>query len=123
MTAIVGFIVVLLNLIAFQARHDEFALWIALGHTRARLVRKLAVESAAQAAAAWALGLLLGFAFLSLYDAWVLAPKAIFIRYLDVYPLALASALPLLASAASAVALALRLRRMDPVAVIQRRNA
>jgi hypothetical protein len=123
MTVIVGFIVILLNLISFQARHDEFALWIALGHTRGRLVRKLVVESAAQATAAWALGFALGFGFVALYDAWVLAPKAIFIDYLGAYPIVLASALPLLASAASAVALAFRLRRMDPVAVIQRRNA
>jgi predicted lysophospholipase L1 biosynthesis ABC-type transport system permease subunit len=123
MTVIVGFIVVLLNLISFQARHDEFALWLALGHVRRRLAAKLAVEGAAQAGLALALGLALGFGFLAVYDALFLAPKAIFIRYFDVYPIALASALPLLASAAGAIALSVRLRRMDPVAVIQRRNA
>ncbi len=122
-TVVIALVVILLNLIAFQARSDEFALLLAVGHTRARLARKLVVESLAQAVAAWALGLGLGFAFLATYDAWVLAPKAILIRFVDPYPIALASALPLLASAASAAVLALRLSRMDPVTVIQRRNA
>jgi hypothetical protein len=123
LTAIIGLVVVLLHLIAFQSRQDEFALLLALGHTRRRLVAKLALESLATALAAWALGLGLGYAFLGLWDAWVLAPKAILIDFFAPYAIALASALPLLASAASAVALAARLRGMDPVAVIQRRNA
>jgi hypothetical protein len=121
--ALTGLVVVLLHRIAFESRQDEFALWLALGHTRRRLVGKLALETAAQALVAWALGLALGYGFLALWDAWVLAPKAILIRFFDPYAIGLASALPILASAASAAALALRLRGMDPVAVIQRRNA
>lgn len=122
-TVVISLVVILLNLIAFQARSDEFALLLAVGHTRARLGRKLVVESAAQAVAAWALGLGLGYGFLAYYDATVLAPKAILIRFFDTYPVLLASALPLLSSAASALVLAVRLSSMDPVTVIQRRNA
>jgi hypothetical protein len=50
-------------------------------------------------------------------------PQQIEIRFFDAYPIALASLLPLVSAAASAVVLALRLSRMDPVSVIQRRNA
>lgn len=122
-TVIISLVVVLLNLIAFQARADEFAILLAVGVPRRRLVRKLAVESALVAGAALVLGVLLGLAALAAYDALVLHPKAIVIRLLDPYALALAGILPVVAAAASAVVLALRLRRMDPVAVIQRRNA
>jgi len=123
LTVVIALVVVLLNLISFQARADEFALLLAVGRTRGRLVRKIVVESAACAVLAWALGLGLGYAFLAVYDRWVLVPKAILIRFFDVYPVFLASVLPLVAAAASALVLAWRLRTMDPVSVIQRRNA
>ncbi len=122
-TVVIALVVILLHLISFQARADEFALLLAVGRTRRRLVGKLLVESGAVALVAWALGLALGFGCLALYDRWFLAPKAIEIRFFDAYPIALASLLPLVSAAASAVVLALRLSRMDPVSVIQRRNA
>ncbi len=122
-TVVISLVVVLLNLIAFQARADEFALLLAVGHTRGRLVGKLTKETAAMAAASLALGLALGFMWILAYDAWVLAPKAILIDYFDAYPILLSSALPVVSALVSAAALALRLRRMDPVAVVQRRNA
>src|SRR6185503_674338 len=122
-TVVIALVVALLNLISFQARADEFALLLAVGHTRGRLARKVAVESAATAAVAWALGLAIGFGFLFVWDRVALQPKAILIRFFDAYPICLASVLPFVAAAASAGLLALRLHRMDPVSVIQRRNA
>lgn len=122
-TVIITLVVILLNLIAFQARSDEFGLLLAVGVSRRRLVRKLLIESFLTAASAWALGLGIGYAFVAIYDHLVLEPKAILIRVFDVYPLALASALPFVAAAVSGIVLARRLGRMDPVAIIQRRNA
>lgn len=120
---IVALVVVLLNLIAFQARSDEFALLLAVGITRRRLVGKILAESGLCAVAALALGLGLGFTFLALWDAWVLRPKAILIEFFAPYPIVLAAVLPLVAALASGAILAWRLRRMDPVAILQRRNA
>ena len=94
-----------------------------MGRRRRRVVGKIALETLGAAVAAWALGLGLGFAFLLAYQRLVLEPKAILIRLLDAYPIELASALPLIAAATSVLVLAWRVRRMDPVAVIQRRNA
>lgn len=122
-TVVIALVVVLLQWISFQARSDEFALLLAVGRRRRRLVGKIALETLVSAALSWALGMGLGFAFLAVYDRLVLEPKAILIRFLDPYPIALASALPLVAAAASVAVLAWRLGRMDPVAVIQRRNA
>lgn len=122
-TVVIALVTVLLNVITFQARADEFALLLALGRRRRRLIAKITVESSVTAIVAWALGMALGFLFLDIYDRFVLAPKAILIHTLDPYPIALASVLPLVAALASAAILAWRLHRMDPVAVIQRRNA
>ena len=122
-TVIITLVVILLNLIAFQARSDEFGLLLAVGVSRRRLVGKVVVESFLTAAAAWALGLALGYAFVLTYDRLYLEPKAILIRRFDAYPLALASVLPFVAAAVSAAVLARRLGRLDPVQIIQRRNA
>ncbi len=122
-TLIITLVVILLNLIAFQARSDEFGLLLAVGVSRRRLVGKLLLESFVTAVAAWVLGLALGYGFLTIYDRLVLEPKAILIRLFDTYPVALSSALPFVAAAVSAIVLARRLHRMDPVAIIQRRNA
>jgi hypothetical protein len=122
-TVVIALVVVLLHLIAFQQRADEFALLLAVGHTRRRLVRKIASETAWTAVASLVLGLALGYAWILLYDAYVLAPKAILIDTWAPYPLLLASSLPIVSAIASAAALSLRLRRMDPVSVVQRRNA
>lgn len=122
-SVIVALVVVLLALIAFQARSDEFALLLAVGITRRRLAGKVLLEHLLCAGAALLLGLGLGYGFLAWWDVAVLRPKAILIDFFAPYPLALASTLPLVAAAASAAILTLRLRRMDPVAILQRRNA
>jgi putative ABC transport system permease protein len=122
-TVIISIVVVLLAVIAFQARADEFGLLLAVGLSRRRLVRKVVVESLLAAVAAWALGLGIGYGFVALYERLVLAPKAIRIDLFGTYPILLASALPFVASAVSALVLARRLARLDPVAILQRRNA
>lgn len=120
---IVAFVVLLISVIMFQTRVDEFALYLAVGHRRGPLVAKLAKESCLTALLGWAVGLGLGLLIVALYDHWLLDPKAIVIRRVDPEAILYTFAVPVLATAASAVALALRLRRMDPVAVIQRRGA
>ncbi len=120
---IVAFVVMLISVIGFQSRTDEFALFLAVGHRRARLIRKLATETTWTACCGWIGGVLLGLAIVWGYDRLLLRPRALVMEVVDPAPLLYSVLTPVLSALASAAALAARLRRMDPVAVIQRRGA
>jgi len=119
---IVALVTSLLNVIAFQARTDEFALYLAVGHRRPRLVRKLCAEMTLTALVGWVAGLGLGVAAVAAYDALLLEPKALVMDVIDPRPFLFSLMVPLLSALVSTVAVALRLRHMDPVSVIQRRG-
>jgi hypothetical protein len=120
---VVALVSALLDLLLFHSRLDELALLLAVGHPRRRLVGRLARESGLVALLGWALGLALGLGAVALYRALVLEPKGILMHLLDARPLVWSLAVPLLATVVGTGALARRLTRMDPVAVIQRRGA
>lgn len=119
---VVALIVVLLSLVAFQARQEEFALQIAIGQRRSRLMLGLAAESGALALGAWLIGLVLGWLVLYVYDALVFEPRGFLIRLLDARPLLASASLPIFSALSSVAALAVRLYHMDPVAILQRRE-
>lgn len=119
---IVALVTCLLHVITFQARMDEFALHLAVGQPRRRLLGKLIRETSAIALAGWLGGLALGIGVVALYKQWVLEPKGIDMRVFDHRPILYSASVPLLSAIASAGALAVRLRRVDPVAIIQRRG-
>ncbi|MFV1957912.1 MAG: FtsX-like permease family protein, partial [Planctomycetota bacterium] len=119
---VVALVTALLGVIAFQGRQDEFALLLAVGHRRGRLVRKLALETTITAVGGWIVGWGLGIGVVALYDHFFLEPKAIEMSIVDPRPLLYSLSVPVLSAAAGSMALARRLRRMDPVAVIQRRG-
>ena len=119
---VVALVIALLNVIAVQVRVDEFGVYLAVGHQRWRLVRKLAVETAAVAVTAWAVGLGAGLAGVALYrDLW-LEPRGIILSLLDARPLLFSLSVPVFSTLTGAVALGRRLHHMDPVAIIQRRG-
>ena len=120
---VVALVVALLNVIAFQVRVDEFGMYLAIGHPRWRLVRKLAIEAAVVALVAWGLGLVVGWLGVWLYDRVYLEPRGILMHLIDPQPLLFSLTVPVLSTLTAAVALARRLHRMDPVAVIQRRGS
>ena len=119
---IVALVTSLLNVIAFQARTDEFALYLATGLRRSRLVRKLFLETTATALVGWVVGLGLGVSVVAVYDALVLAPKALVMDVIDPRPFFFSLMVPVLSALVSTVAVTVKLHRMDPVAVIQRRG-
>jgi hypothetical protein len=120
---IVALVTSLLNVISFQARVDEFGLFLAVGHRRSRLARKLAIETGITSTVGWLFGLALGLGVLAVYRYVALEPKGILMRLLDARPFLFSLAVPGLSAGVSALVLSVRLHRMDPVAVIQRRGA
>ncbi len=119
---VVALVIALLNVIAFQARVDEFGVYLAVGHQRGPLVRKLALETAAIAGSSWILGLAIGLGGVALYRHLWLEPRGIVMHVLDARPLLYSLSVPVFSTLTGALALGRRLRRMDPVAVIQRRG-
>ena len=117
---VVALIVALLALVAFQTRQEEFALRLAIGQRRSRLLLGLALESGVLALASWLVGVAVGWLVLYAYDALVFEPRGFLVRLLDARPLLASASLPVISALASVAALGLRLYRMDPVAILQR---
>lgn len=120
---VVALVVALLKIIGFQARADEFAILLAIGHPPRRLARKLAAECALLAVAAWTAGVAAGELAMVAYDRYVLAPRGIVMQVMDLDPVLLSLTLPVIAIAASVFALWRKLRALDPLSVIERRFA
>ena len=119
---VVALIVALLALVAFQARQEEFALRLAIGQRRSHLLLELALESGVLALSSWMIGIVVGWLVLYAYDVLVFEPRGFLVRLLDARPLVASSMLPLVSVLASVTALGARLYRMDPVAILQRRE-
>ena len=119
---VVALVTALLAVVAFQARLDEFGLWLAVGLRSRTLVGKLARETALVALLGWAAGLALGLAAVTLYRDLALEPKGILMRVPDLRPVVLSVLVPVLSTLVACTVLARRLARMDPVQVIQRRG-
>lgn len=120
---IVSVVVTLLALLAFRARRSEFAILLAIGQRRKRLVECLVLEHSILAVAAWIAGAAIGVATLAIYDVAALQPRGILIRVWDPPVLLASTAVPLLVVVVTGVAMARSLGRIDPVAVIQRRES
>lgn len=119
---IVAVVVALLQVVLFQARADEHAILLVLGHRPGRLVARAAGECAAIALTAWTLGAGLSLALLVAYSRWQFEPRGLLMRPFDAQPIVASLAVPLVSVLAAAVALWLQLRRMDPVDIVQRRG-
>ncbi|MDJ0975548.1 MAG: ABC transporter permease [Planctomycetota bacterium] len=119
---VVAFVTALLNVIGFQGRVDEFGIYLAVGHRRGPLVNKLALEAGLVAFAGWIVGVGLGLLVLLAFKAIWLEPKGILLWVVDARPIGYSFSVPVLSALVSALALARRLGRMDPVAIIQRRG-
>jgi len=120
--AVVALVVGMLHSIFFAQRIDEFAVLLAIGHRRARLLRKVALETAGLMAASWSAGLALALAVLAVFRSAVLAPIGVEIPFLQPGAVAVSLALPVVAHCFASVTVIGRLRRLDPVSIIERRG-
>jgi hypothetical protein len=120
--AVVAVVVGLLHSIFFGQRLEEFAILLAIGHTRRRLLRKVALETAGIMALSWAAGVGLAFGLLLAFREAVLLPRGIPLPIAQAAPVLVSLALPLVALAFAGQTVMGRLRRLDPVTLIERRG-
>jgi hypothetical protein len=119
---VVALVTSLLHVLGFQARAEEFALLLAVGHARRRLAGRLAGEALAVSGGGFVGGVLLGLAAALAFKLGWLEPRGVLVQVPDLKPILLASVVPLLSALVSAWVLARRLARTDPVAILQRRG-
>jgi hypothetical protein len=120
--AVVSLVVGLINNIFFAQRMDEFAILLAIGHTRRSLVFKVVLESAGLMTLAWAGGVGIAIGTLEAFRLTVLEPRGIAMPVLQGTPIAVSALLPAVAQLFASVTVAGRLRRLDPVSIIERRG-
>jgi len=119
---VVSFVVGLLNNIFFAQRIDEFAVLLAIGHTKRRLFRMVFGETAIMMMLSWAIGLALGLGLFAAFRSIVLLPRGIPIPFWHAGPLLVSLALPVVAQVFAVMTVLGRLRRIDPVQIIERRG-
>lgn len=119
---VVSFVVGLLNNIFFAQRIDEFAVLLAIGHTKRRLFRMVFGETAIMMTLSWAIGLALGLGLFAAFRSMVLLPRGIPIPFWHAGPLLVSLSLPVVAQIFAVVTVLGRLRRIDPVQIIERRG-
>ncbi len=119
---VVSLVVGLINNIFFAQRIDEFAILLAIGHTKRRLFRMVWGETAAMMTLSWALGVALGIAIFAGFRGLVLLPRGIPVPFWHPGPLLVSVALPLVAQVFAVATVLGRLRKLDPVSIIERRG-
>jgi ABC-type lipoprotein release transport system permease subunit len=120
--AVVAVVVGMIHNIFFAQRIDEFAILLAIGHTRKRLLRKVTFETVAIMAVSWAAGAAMAFIALELFRSQYLFPRGVPIPLVQAGALGVSLALPGVAFLFAAVTVNGRLRRLDPVTIIERRG-
>jgi ABC-type lipoprotein release transport system permease subunit len=109
-----------LSYIFFVQRKEEFGVLHAIGHSRWWLVLRTVKESLVVVGLAWLVGAILCGISLIVMQTAIYTPKGLTLRFFD--PVPWLSTLPMpLAVVVSTGLVALMLRRLDPVAVIERR--
>jgi ABC-type antimicrobial peptide transport system permease subunit len=106
----------------FIQRKDEFGVLHAMGHNRWKLVRRTLGESAMVVGIAWVLGAGLCTVGLVGMQVWLYAPKGFTLNPLNAAPWLFTMPLPIATIAAGTIMIARMLRKLDPVAVIERRS-
>jgi ABC-type antimicrobial peptide transport system permease subunit len=110
-----------LNHIFFTQRKEEFGILNAVGRSRLWLVWRTMKETGSLVSVAWAVGAALcGIGLLSM-QSLVYAPRGLTLDFFSLTPWLLTMPLPIAVVLASAGTIVRALRKLDPVAVIERR--
>jgi ABC-type antimicrobial peptide transport system permease subunit len=122
-TIVLALVVGLLNNLFFRQRMNEFGLLAAVGYSRWGLIMRVAWESLGVTVAAWAIGVGLGVAVLSWFNAVFMLPHGLVMNIFDWNVLALHTLpIPLMVFLFGMGTVAWQLLRLDPISIIERRD-
>ncbi|HEY9289044.1 MAG TPA: ABC transporter permease [Candidatus Dormibacteraeota bacterium] len=122
-TLVLSLVVGLLNNLFFRQRMNEFGLLAAVGYSRWGLIRRVALESFGVTLMAWLLGVGIGVAVLSWFNASFIVPHGLLMNVFDWNVLALHTLpIPLMVFLFGMGTVGWQLLRLDPIAIIERRD-
>jgi putative ABC transport system permease protein/lipoprotein-releasing system permease protein len=111
----------MLSNIYFTQRIAEFAVLAAIGYQRARLIARVVAETALLTLAGWLLGALVTLVVLSYFKTAVFEPRGMIIDPTDWFAYKYTIPIPFSITLFAVATIALRLMRLDPVTIIERR--
>lgn len=112
----------LLNMIYFRQRTGEFGVLAGIGFGRGFLLRRVTLEALLLTVVAWILGMLLSIAVYQILDALFFAPRGSPLSILNLRLLTGTLPVPIFVWLFSTLTIMWQLLRLDPVAVIDRRD-
>ncbi|HET9848237.1 MAG TPA: ABC transporter permease [Candidatus Dormibacteraeota bacterium] len=122
-TIVLSLVVGLLNNLFFRQRMNEFGLLAAVGYSRWGLIFRVAWESLGVTVAAWAIGVGLGIAVLSWFNASFIVPHGLLMNVFDWNVLLLHTLpIPLMVFLFGMGTVGWQLLRLDPISIIERRD-
>ncbi|MGC4046937.1 MAG: ABC transporter permease [Armatimonas sp.] len=107
--------------IYFTQRIPEFGVLAALGYGRWRLIRRILSETVLLTVLGWVLGAVLSFLLLSYLKDSVFRARGLFINPLDWFAMRRTIPIPIAITFFSVITIAVRLLRLDPVSIVERR--
>jgi len=110
-----------LNYIFFTQRRTEFGILNAIGYSRLWLVWRTMKETISMIGIAWVLGAALCGIGLFIMHYFFYAPRGLTLNFFNLTPWLLTLSIPLAVFVSSAGVVARMLRKLDPVAIVERR--
>jgi hypothetical protein len=111
----------LLQSLYYQQRMEEFGILAAIGYTHGWLARRALAEIAALTVVSWAAGLGLTLVLARSLARWVFLPQGIALPPLTAHDVLFTLPIPAFIAAFTLGTVLRRLRRLDPVGVVERR--
>ena len=117
---VIALAVAMIHHIALTQRTAEFGLLHALGYSRGKLIRRLALETVVMVGVGWLAGLALLWLILAWLKAYVYAPRGMDLSLTNLTPIWFSVLIPVAATAFVTLSIVRVLTRLDAVAIIER---
>jgi len=121
LVVVITFMMSLLINIYQSQRLVEFGLLQALGYTKRRILTRVIAETVLVVVLGWALGLVAAYGLLNVAKTTLMDPRAYSLNTLDPIAYAYTVPLPLAILVVAALTVTHRFRRLDPIAIVERR--